>query len=180
VFAWTLTAPFCFACEGEPLPAHIIDLPLEVSDDGSFRYAGEVDNSINGRFLWGEVGGNPIVDIGNGRVGQKLFAYGACLQVEKLLFVDCSNDVLVLFYGEGSDGLGGGWLSSISAIQAPDGPIRLSATSTVEQLEGVAKANKISFTRDLIKIVDASKERNRFDPWNGCKIFYPDSLGAKM
>ena len=73
---------------------------------------------------------------------------------------------------------GGHIASSITEIQHPKGPIRLSKMS-VSEVAAVAKAYDYTFTVDVMGEIGKMRKKNRYDPFMGCKIFYPDSIGAK-
>ena len=52
-------------------------------------------------------------------------------------------------------------------------------TGAAPVIAEIAKKNEYTFTVDVIGRLSEMKRKNRYDPLNGCKIYYPDSLGAK-
>lgn len=165
------------ACSGPPEPFFKIDKPISISPDGSFENA-----SINDNYR--SYGGKPIVDVGNGRVAQRLyFSNVVCTRGERLLFVDCMTLEMIIVEGidrhvEGEMEIAGFFGTSITNIQQPIGPIRLSRM-TVGQVAAISKEHGYDFTVDVRGELAKMRKKNRFDPLMGCKIFYPDSEGAK-
>ena len=149
------------ACESGDTPDVVIDKRIAIHPDGSFENAGDFDNA--GYFV-----GAPIVDLGKGRIGQKLAQSTDCFPIESLLYVDCNSGETILVQG---DEFG------IREIQYPNGPIRLSKMS-VSDVAKVAQANDYPFTVDVLGSVEKMKKKNRYDPFFGCNLFYPESKGA--
>jgi hypothetical protein len=161
-------AGMSLACEPavDPFPR---DLRVEALPDCSFQNARETD----------DLSGNPVVDIGGGRVGQKLVENRICGTGEQLMFVDCARAEVIVLDGAYTDSTGGVSNSSIAPIQQPLGPIGLRPSTTVADLAAVAAAEDIGYTLNIFAELDREKPRNRFDPFCGCKLFYPDSAGAQ-
>jgi hypothetical protein len=164
------------ACEFDPFPDNYvaIDRRIIVADDGSFQNAAPDDD----RYA---IDGKPIVDAGGGRIGQRIIYEGPCEHNERLLVVDCSTKEEILVNGIQAISEGGFMVdypySSIDNILYPKGPIRLSRMG-VEQIETVAKKSGLEFVTDVTGEIARMKRRNRYDPYFGCKIFYPGSPGA--
>jgi hypothetical protein len=173
------------ACEPASFPRSFFDEPLEQNADGSFdglnlraaRKLGNYDAYWGGFILGGRA-----IDIGDGRVGQKITKINGCRRTEYLLFVECLTGSGITIMGEYQSGSGGGDVEmlSISTMQSPYGPIALRAATTVDEVDAVAKANDYKYTRDVMADVNKMIRPQRYDPFIGCKIFYPESPGAKM
>ena len=149
------------ACEPGDTPKFAIDKRIMIHPDGSFENASDFDNA--GFFV-----GASIVDLGKGRIGQKLTRSTDCFPLESLLYVECNSGEAIL--------VDGGELG-IREIQYPNGPIRPSKMS-VSDVAKVAQENDYPFTVDVLGSVEKMKKKNRYDPFFGCKLFYPESKGA--
>ncbi len=169
-----LTLPnVSFGCE--PI-ANIDTLPdprIEIRPDCSFINKGP----------GGNVEGFPVRDRGNMRIGQRIASAGFCGPSEELLFVDCSANDLVVLEGKPRtdiyENIGGGQFTYVEEIQKPKGPIEITGSSTVSGLIKTAESSGIGYYTDLVTRLGMDKRKNRFDPYCGCKLFYPDSAGAQ-
>lgn len=171
----SVVASVAMACE--PLPPHLVKDPkIRKSADCSFSEG-----------QWGYHGphtGGPAVRIGEGKFAQKLTSFydgGLCgIELERLLVVDCDKVQDVLFEGRERDPEAHSETGTeIRSIQPPKGPIALKASSSLEQLKTAAKRARIDFAENTVRGLAAStKRRNRFDPYCGCKLHYPQSQGA--
>lgn len=161
-----------WACEAAPTNAWL--KPLTVGPDCSFENAG--------RGRWGHGRGAAVVNIGGGRIGQKItFGHFGCSASQVLLFKNCNVDAGIVLVGKFGHGpqIAGGSFTSIEAIQAPDGPIGLTKNSTVGELQEIAIDNDIRFSTDLKDFFQENAKMKRFDYSCGCELYYPDSPGAK-
>jgi hypothetical protein len=123
--------------------------------------------------------GAAVIDIGGGKTGQKLSTNLYCGTAENLMFVDCERAEVIVLEGAYTDSSGGVSNTSIAPIQQPQGPIGLRASTTVADLAAVAAGADIGYTLNIFAELAREKPRNRFDPFCGCKLFYPDSAGAQ-
>ncbi len=174
LFALLAIAPVgAFACEGAMQP---YDKQISKNDDCSFANAGE------GRF--GHGSGAAVVDLGASKVGQKLsFGRDGCNIDEVLLFADCSSGEMIQIGGIRLDtdvDVAGAYYTHIRNIQQPIGPIGLTEQTTVGQLIAISEKHDFRYTTDIDAVVNSLKRRNRYDPSCGCKLYYPDSPGAKL
>jgi len=150
-------------------------MPINILADGSFRGA-EEESSYG-------MGGMAPVEIGNGKVGQRIFYSSLCSISERLLVVDCNSlegiviDGVLDEYGERAHG--GFPPVSVDMLYPPRGKIRLTKSVTISDLAAVSLAEGYDFTTDLQAAFATKKKKNRYNSFNGCKIFYPDSPGAK-
>ena len=67
----------------------------------------------------------------------------------------------------------------VDLLYSPKGKIRLTKSVTIEKLAAVSRAEGYDFTTNLQAAFATEKKKNRYNPFNGCKIFYPDSPGAR-
>jgi hypothetical protein len=152
-------------------PATAQDRPITVWSDGSFTDAAENDDG-------GTFSGRPVVDIGGGRVGQRLVATG-CLTHEILLFVDCTAGEAIAVHGRPDlRAEPSGLLESTRMLQQPLGPLALRPTTTVGALRALGQEQGWSLIEDVGGFAANRGRRNAFDPFMGCRILYPDQPGA--
>lgn len=175
------------ACEveGADYPSDFVTEHFAHNPDGSFHIFAYDIRKDNGRRIKSENGkywvlsyvGHAVMDIGGGRVAQVVSGLpdSYCPNNERLLFIDCTTSEAILLQGR-SKGEG---LLTVRQIQPPYGPIGLTKDITVGEVAAIATKHEISFTRDL-EVMNANViKRMRVNPYQGCKIFYPDSPGAK-
>jgi hypothetical protein len=171
VMAW---AGMADACEGPMRPAFWFDEPITIAADGSFTKGGDSYGF--------DLVGRPIVDMGDGRIGQRLRRESACRYDEKLLVVDCNTTEIIVIDGrvdpDNQDSFGMGPSTTIDMLYPPYGKIRLTRSITVSDLVQIARSEGYEFETDLLVAFGGGKKKNRYDPFNGCEIFYPDSAGA--
>jgi hypothetical protein len=171
-----LFASEAFACEPrlyDPVEFAKADTPLKLATDGSFENASAQLMEI----------GHAVRDRGNMRIAQRLEYRGVCGPSEALLVVDCSTADLIVLHGKpGPDSfsLGGALSTTIQQIQKPLGPIDVTSEVTIPELIEIAKKNDIDYYTDFISRQKQEKRKNRYDAYYGCKLFYPDSVGASM
>lgn len=147
------------------------DLPITVLSDGSFQNAETAES-------FGTFSGRPVRDIGGGRVGQVLIS-AACEIDQELLFVDCTAGSAVVVYGKlVSPGREGLVTFSTRALQPPYGPLALTPSTTVAEVLAIAQAEGWGVETDVPAYAAERGPQNAFDPFMGCEIFYPGSVGA--
>jgi hypothetical protein len=182
-FALTLWPIGADACEPVLVPASELDGAISLAPDGSFEVSDRrnAHDQGSGYFSFRSIRGGKAIDIGDGRVGQKLIMDYGCQTSEHLLFAECNTGNALLVAGEEvPDYILGGGYSSIARIQPPYGPIALTARSTVDEVAEIAEANGYSYTRDVMADPMTMARFQRYDPFIGCKLFYPDSPGARQ
>ena len=147
--------------------------------DCSFKGAGENDYYF----------GFAARDIGNSKIAFRMVSKDSCPYQEELVFVDCGSAEILTIDGvmdpvyvaelkaENATALGGDY--EIKYIQKPYGPISVTSKSTANGLERTAQKAGLASARDLLDRIAEFKHRDRFDPYCGCKLFYPGSAGAK-
>jgi hypothetical protein len=174
ISAALLVAPAAaFACEPY-FEGSDRDRRIQVGADCSFENAAERDASAY--FT-----GRAAVDLGDGRVAQRLTEGYTCFAEERLMMVDCATSEVVTF--DGRDDLeteyaAGAGARLISLIQPPHGPVALAPGVDIPQAIGMAQSGGIAFSQTLLNDIASMRTRNRFDPFCGCALFYPDLPGA--
>lgn len=144
--------------------------PIEVSADCSFEHAG----------LQNEHAGGPANDLGNGRISQNL---GSEYEV---MVADCETKQAILLSSPTkvvNDVCGPTdvWLGPVSG---PKGYLTLKEGETLEDLVRIAKARSVKVNVDAGSINidpwgDVVRRREFVNLFCGCKLYYPDSPGAK-
>ncbi|MDX8352316.1 hypothetical protein [Cognatiyoonia sp. IB215182] len=165
------------ACSPGQPPDGWRDRWIQVNDDGSFSDAG--------RYHYNDLSGDPIADIGAGRTLQIVReAVLPCGYYESLLFVDCRTAEIVEVLGwpspvpEGTAVFGDD--RRVDEVLAPMGPIDFAALNSVSEVVSAAQSHGIEVNLKAAERILSMRWRNRYDPFNGCKIFYPDSAGANL
>ena len=144
------------------------------------------DCSFNGGGNNHYFSGDPAVDIGAGKITQKIVSNPTCPYQEHLLIADCGTGKIVVIDGildpeitkelasSGAYMLGGDYKTEY--LFAPYGPVRISQNTQVEKLASNLKADGISTTENLRELIASFKRKNRFDLMCGCKLFYPELM----
>ncbi len=170
LLALTLLAPAAAQACTAPPPG-TPDVPITVLLDGSFRSAETAQS-------FGEFRGGPVRDIGGGRVGQ-ILEHTGCEIDQELLFVDCTAGSAILVEGTlvppGTEGL---VAFSTRVLQPPQGPLALTPATTVADVLATAEAQGWRVETDVPAYAARRGPQNAFDPFLGCEIFYPGSVGA--
>ena len=170
IFAFSVLAlpSMTFGCEPPDDMLTAPDPRIEIRSDCSF-----VDNGPGGN-----IEGFPVRDRGNMRIGQRIATAYFCGRYEELLFVDCSAKELVVLQGKPNPTDLGAY-NIVDQIQKPKGPIEITGSSTVSGLINTAEGSGIGYYTDLVARLNRDKRKNRFDPYCGCKLFYPGSAGTQ-
>lgn len=188
-----MTGPVA-ACEAQ---IDTRDSRMRLAADGSFSNANIADPSgIPLSFPAGQAvyapafhglhdmaHGNPVRDRDNGRIAQKIvFSNYGCNVSEALLFVDCNGPEAILIFGvlppDKISPAGMSW-TSIAAIQPPEVPISIRATSTVTDLARTAGRARIEYLLSPAALFAGTPRRDRYDILSGCRRFYPDLPGGR-
>ena len=105
----------------------------------------------------------------------------ACGIYQSLLVTDCgSGEAILIDAPEGNPphSLGGAPDREIKDLYAPRGKLRLTAGSDIAQLAGQARTYGYRHTTDVASRINQMKNKNRYNPFCGCAVLYPDSAGA--
>ncbi|CAN1566784.1 hypothetical protein MCELHM10_02954 [Paracoccaceae bacterium] len=124
--------------------------------------------------------GGPAVDVGNGRIAQKIVSSEVCFPFEHLLVVDCNSGESTLILGAPKPEAEGSYLGGayIEYIQPPNGPISLGPQTTVDALIATARSNELEVVEDARTFLEGTRKRDRYDIGCGCDLYYPQSPGA--
>jgi hypothetical protein len=115
-------------------------------------------------------------------VGQVLEEDPNCDVLQRLLFVECTTGSAIVVHGiEPEDPIWtdeGLLAESALMLQPPHGPLALTASTTVADVAGIAAREGWTVETDLPRYAAQRGRQNAFDPFMGCEIFYPGSVGA--
>jgi hypothetical protein len=165
-----------YACLPPERPASWFDQAIKIAKDGSFTKA--EDN------FYSSYQGMAVLDLGSGKFGQRLRHGDFCSYFERLLVVDCEATQLIVIDGRVNpkkpDDFGGGPSSVVKMLYPPNGKVRLNEKTTIAGLVALSKAEGYDYQTDVQAAFGGGKKKNRYNPFNGCKLFYPDSAGAKQ
>lgn len=135
-------------------------------------------NAGKGQFGVGH--GGPPVDLGGALVAQAVdFGAHACSVSESLIVTDCAAHELIILEGGQPSENALSHHNSVKALQPPQGPIALRKLGSIKAIEKVSQLNGVEFTQDFSSWLVSRKQLRKFDPYCGCKLYYPDSAGAK-
>lgn len=133
--------------------------------------------------------GDAAVNVGSGRVTQKLVSSGNCPYQEHLVVLNCQSAEHLVIDGilepefarsliaDGAISLGGDY--KIEFLLPPAGPVKITEKTDINSARRVLKDSGISVNETFFETIGTFKKRNRFDLMCGCKFYYPDSAGAK-
>jgi hypothetical protein len=158
------------------VPIFWSDKPIQINADGSFSQAEE--------YRYERIYGDAPQDIGGGKIWQRIIDAGACSGSESLLVVDCIFLETIVINGLVDPDKpfinGGGPEADIAMLYPPRGKIRLSQSVTIAELAAISVAEGYEYETDPKKAFAVKRQRNAYNPFTGCKVLYPESLGAKQ
>jgi hypothetical protein len=142
-----------------------VNQPMRVGADCSFELAGPLD-------LWN---GDLAQDIGGGVVVQEQGQY-ACGPNEELVVTDCSTGEAVVIHGLPT---ADGWGRTLDPVFAPTGAVTIHRGMTLRELVGAVQRRgvEVSAWQSTIQAVQTIPN-DLPDPYCGCRLFYPGSVGA--
>jgi hypothetical protein len=152
----------------------LIDINWRVAyaNDGSFRNGGEND----------EVTGQSVFDLQGGRFGQVIGVSGPCEYKENLLLADCNAvKITVVDYLPGipSDEpviLQGAF--TVDDLLLPNGLLAQVSDKAIPEMRRYLIQNGAGDANGLLNVNAEEKPRDQFNPFQGCKVLYPESPGA--
>ncbi len=155
--------------------------PIKINPDCSFDHEFVVKEATY--KVLASISAGAVRDLGNGRVAQRVSNGGSCSLTEQLLFIDCATADLIAIEGihpKRDWEIGGLSERRVEDIQKPKGPIELGPNSSIAGLVKIAEANGFNYKRDLEDELAGLKRKNRYDPFCGCKLYYPDLAEASQ
>lgn len=146
--------------------------PLTIGERCEFENAGSWKAPVEG---------GPVTAFSDSLVAQPITDL-SCGAVNELWVADCATGDTATFHGTLC---GGAALTiphtSVGCFDGPDGLLEMTQSSTLSQL--IASAEKNGITAKAGRIEDQLSEiprHRRPEPTCGCKLYYPDSPGAKL
>jgi hypothetical protein len=146
--------------------------PLSVGDQCDFANAGG--------WRWTAKGG-PITAFGDSLVAQKVTTL-SCARDEEIWVADCQTGEVVTFLGTLCRGPAStAPYSTVRCFDGVGGLLKMSQSSTLSQLVKAAEESEITMKTGTISDQFGDFPFNRRpNPACGCKLYYPDSPGAKL
>ncbi|MDA7963059.1 hypothetical protein [Ruegeria sp.] len=149
--------------------------------------------SKGGRKKYDTFSGEPVIDLGNGHIAQKLITGTNCMSRLNLFVSDCSTGQGIVVFGKRvgpvkkSDESGHKTVSSaqgpdatIDLLQEPLGPLGLNSQTTLLDVRRTSIEHNYRAETNLRWFFSRHETRKRIDYTCGCKLYYPDSPGAKL
>lgn len=172
--AFGLAAGHAAGCEAPLYDPTWRDTAIDVAPDCSFTEADE--------FPGQSISASHAQNIGNGLVGQVVTTYVACATVQSLLVASCTDGAALLIdapTGNPPISFGGPYNREIKDLYPPRGKLRLYKDGNLGQLQGQARRYGYDHTTDVEGRMKDWKQKNRYNPFCGCVLFYPESAGAE-
>jgi hypothetical protein len=168
LMGWAQSAMAC------SMSNRLIDINWRIAyaNDGSFKNGGEYD----------EVNGKAVFDLQGGRFGQVIGRSGPCQYFESLLLADCNAvkiTVVDYFPGIPRDEpviLQGGF--TVDDLLPPNGLLANVSDKTIPEMRRYLIQNGAGDANGILNANTEEKPRDRFNPFQGCKVLYPESPGA--
>ena len=159
------------------------DKPVDVLEGCAFVNASE--NDVDGFFTGAEA-----IARNNGYVTQSVTsAQSLCGETQALLVLDCTRKDFFVLGGKSYPAnlseterpapLIGPSIVLTANILKPLGPFDLNDLPTPSGISKLAKDYEITIHTDADAFFIGDRPRNRFDMFCGCKVHFPDSLGAQ-
>ena len=157
-------------------PGHVVP-PITVGADCSFAVPGPVTR-------YTDITGTAPVNIGGGRIGQRVTRGFGCGYDEEIWIVDCDSAEMIGIAGPQSDDMNFGRRAAL--LYPPEGALRLSPQTTVPDIAAIAARQGYDHWRDITTHLRETfrashpeiARTGRPDPACGCRVFYPESALA--
>ncbi len=163
------------------------DLPTNVGRACSFENAGSMspvlqkadgtkfktmrnDNTIGARAK----------DRGVGIVTQVISTHELCSHSEVMIIHDCKTGESIALHGLSGPKVDGYQAVDMKYAVGKDGIIDLYRNQPLTDFVSKARKAGLKVTDRVTSLQDGWAETNRYDPFCGCKHYYPDSAGAKL
>ncbi len=146
--------------------------PLSIGERCEFENAGSWKSPLEG---------GPLIGFAGSLVAQRITDL-TCGATQVLWVADCETGEALVFFGQ----LCGGPditvpNSTVSCFDGPDGLLEMSQSSSLSQLREAARRNDIRTKSEHISDrLNGLPFNRRPSPNCGCKLYYPDSPGAKL
>ncbi|WP_298292631.1 hypothetical protein [uncultured Litoreibacter sp.] len=136
-----------------------------VAQDCSFKYAGDQD------FF----SGYPAIDLGRGRIGQEIFPG---FLGHEFVVADCTTSEVVAIAPPDIPGTetSCGFDTDVSVVTPPKA--KYDNRSEMSDIVADARSRGLNVNLAIQAINNRFKKRDQVNLFCGCKIFYPESIGA--
>jgi hypothetical protein len=159
------------ACEIATYEDGYVVPPATFGADCSFNVPGAVT-------YYTDTFGTAAVNIGGGRIGQRVSKGFGCGSDEEVWIVDCNSGEMIGINGpQAPDDMN---LSRRADLLYPShgGALRLSPETTVADITAIAQGAGYTTWTDFTERLGQISGQTPPDPACGCRIFYPDSALA--
>ena len=165
------------ACEIATYQDGYVVPPATLGADCSFNIPGPVT-------FYTDISGAAPVNIGGGRIGQRITTGFGCGADEDIWIVDCNSGEMIGIAGQPSGDMNNS--RNADLLYTPTGALTLSPETTVADLAAVADSAGYRHWSDIIANLREVHQASRPDqswltqvnPACGCRILYPDSALA--
>jgi len=166
-----------WACEIASYEPGYVVPPASFGADCSFTVRGPLT-------LYTDITGTAAVNIGGGRIGQRVTRGMACGYAEEIWIVDCNSAEMIGIVGQPSGGVADNRKADL--LYPPQGALRLSAETTVPDIANIAQREGYDHWTNIIQRLRETHRAShpelarlsQLDAACGCRIFYPDSALA--
>ena len=132
------------------------------------------------------ISGTPTVNIGGGRIGQRVSQDSPCGYSEEVWILDCNSGEQIGIAGPTE--AGGNFNGLAELLYPPHGTLRLSPETTVPDIAAMADSGGYTHWPDILarlyeirRVSDPDlPSLTQLTPACGCRMFYPDSPGASQ
>lgn len=179
IIALSLAPGLAGACEIATYEDGYVVPPATFGADCSFNFPGPVT-------MYTDISGTGAVNIGGGRIGQRVTTGFGCGADEDIWIVDCNSGAMIGIAGQPSGDMNDS--RSADLLYPPAGVLSLTPDTTVPDL--VATADRAGYRHwpDIIANLREVHQVSRPDqswlsqvnPACGCRMFYPDSAMANQ
>ena len=125
-----------------------------------------------------ETVGAAAVNMGGGLIGQRIVKRLGCGWDEEIWIVDCKSGEMIGIMGVPVPELG--MTRRADLLYPPAGNLRLSTTDTVPDIAAMATRAGYDHWTDFSERLAQISGQNPPNPTCGCRVFYPQSEGARQ
>jgi hypothetical protein len=169
IIALSLAPTLAGACEIAIYEDGYVIPPATFGADCSFNVPGQVT-------YYTDTTGTVPVNIGGGRIGQRVSQGFGCGSDEEIWIVDCNSGEMIGIYGPRVEDMNISRRADM--LYPPNGALRLTPDTTVPDITAIATRESYDHWTDFTARLAQISGQTPPDPACGCRIFYPDSALA--
>ncbi|MFN0116358.1 MAG: hypothetical protein ACKVPY_16930 [Paracoccaceae bacterium] len=160
--ALSIALPSCVnACSmvGPTFMERVLNKRVKQKTDCSFVNGGVFDDET----------GEAAIDLGNGRIAQNLIG-------DRVLLAECNTGKTAILLGKQTEETTCGLVHELSPYLFPKGRLKLDSGGSLDDFIEKTRADGFDIVRGPLSTT--GPKRDHVDEMCGCKLFYPDSVGA--